>query len=334
MSVLVLIEADGGAMVPTSADPVNLGARLARALGTELVATAVVPDTDSESLAETVGGLGADVLASAWWDGADDFAPLAWASLLDRLAAEHGATVVLGPATDRGNEVLAHLAARRNAPLAAQVLDLVPPGDGASPWSLSRARWAGSVIEDAIVSPGATALLATVAVGSQAASTTTAKPARLARSDFAPSSEDLALVARLERASSGEGVSLSDARVVIGGGRGVGSAEGFELLQRIADKIGGAVGVSRAVTSLGWRPHRDQVGQTGTRIAPELYIACGISGAIQHMVGCKAAKHILAINTDPDAPIMAKADWVVVGDLHEVLSALAKELGIANGHGG
>jgi electron transfer flavoprotein alpha subunit len=108
----------------------------------------------------------------------------------------------------------------------------------------------------------------------------------------------------------------------VGGGRGVGSAEGFALLQEVADLLGGTVGCSRAVTSLGWRPHSDQVGQTGTRIAPDVYIACGISGAIQHMVGCKSAKCLVAINKDPDAPIITLADYAIVGDLHQVVTAL------------
>jgi electron transfer flavoprotein alpha subunit len=93
-------------------------------------------------------------------------------------------------------------------------------------------------------------------------------------------------------------------------------------LVELADQLGGTVGCSRAVTSLGWRPHSDQVGQTGTRIAPDLYIACGISGAIQHMVGCKSAKHILAINTDAEAPIMLKADYAVIGDVAQVVPAI------------
>ena len=97
------------------------------------------------------------------------------------------------------------------------------------------------------------------------------------------------------------------------------------------DLPSGAVGCSRAVTSLGWRPHLDQVGQTGTRIAPEIYIACGISGAIQHMVGCKAAKHILAINIDPDAPIVAQADYAIIGDLHQVVPALNAAIRAARG---
>jgi len=106
----------------------------------------------------------------------------------------------------------------------------------------------------------------------------------------------------------------------------VGSGEGFADLEELAGLLGGAVGGSRVVTSAGWRPHADQIGQTGLRIAPDIYIACGISGAIQHIVGCKAAKHILAINTDPDAPIMGVADYAVIGDLHAVLPAISAEL--------
>ena len=118
------------------------------------------------------------------------------------------------------------------------------------------------------------------------------------------------------------GVSLATARVVVGGGRGVGSAEGFAPLEELAALLGGVVGVSRVVTSEGWRPHSMQVGQTGTKITPDLYLACGISGAIQHFAGCSGAKHIIAINTDASAPMMTRADYAVAGDLHEVIPAL------------
>ena len=140
---------------------------------------------------------------------------------------------------------------------------------------------------------------------------------------FCPELADADLRVRaVESAEPSAGVSLATARVVVGGGRGVGGPDGFGVLEELAGLLGGTVGVSRVVTSQGWRPHRQQVGQTGTKIAPELYLACGISGAIQHMAGCQGARHLVAVNTDPDAPIIARADYAVIGDLAQVLPAL------------
>ena len=121
-------------------------------------------------------------------------------------------------------------------------------------------------------------------------------------------------------------MTLSTAPVVVGGGRAVGNADAFAPLEELAELLGGRVGCSRAVTNNGWRPHSDQVGQTGTRIAPELYIASGISGAIQHWVGAMASKQILAINTDPEANMVVKADYAVIGDLHDVIPAVVDEV--------
>jgi electron transfer flavoprotein alpha subunit len=128
---------------------------------------------------------------------------------------------------------------------------------------------------------------------------------------------------RVERVA---GVTLATAPVVVSGGRGVGSAEAFGPLEELAGLLGGIVGCSRAVTNNGWRNHTDQVGQTGTRIAPDIYIACGISGAIQHWVGAMASKNILAINTDREANIVTKAGYAVIGDLHKVVPAISEEI--------
>jgi electron transfer flavoprotein alpha subunit len=156
-----------------------------------------------------------------------------------------------------------------------------------------------------------------------------AAPVQTTVAEFTPALEaaDLAVrVSERTQTDSGGGISLADAKVVVSGGRGVGSVEGFATIEALAAALGGAVGCSRAVTIAGWRPHTDQVGQTGTKIAPEIYIPCGISGATQHMAGCKGAKRILAINTDPEAPIVANADYAVIGDLHEVVPAITAEI--------
>jgi electron transfer flavoprotein alpha subunit len=151
--------------------------------------------------------------------------------------------------------------------------------------------------------------------------------------EFSPNLQDADFrvqVARQEARPAGS-VSLPEARVVVGGGRGVGSPEGFGPLEELAKLLGGVVGCSRVVTSLGWRPHTDQVGQTGVRIAPDVYIACGISGAIQHMVGAKGAKRILVVNTDPQAPILAHADYAIIGDVQQVVPALVSAIKEAKG---
>jgi electron transfer flavoprotein alpha subunit len=137
------------------------------------------------------------------------------------------------------------------------------------------------------------------------------------------------LVDRVEAATGG--VSLAEAKVVVSGGRGVGSAEAFAIIEELAGLLGGAVGCSRVVTSAGWLPHTNQVGQTGTKVSPDLYVACGISGATQHIAGCKGAKKILAINSDAEAPILASADYAVIGDLHEIVPAISAELRKARG---
>jgi electron transfer flavoprotein alpha subunit len=241
-----------------------------------------------------------------------DYAPEAWAEAIVELAPD----LVVAAGTDRGHEVLAHAAARLDAPLAANCIDARVEGDTLL---LTRQRWGGSLLEEAELSCSPKLLTVAPHVVAPAEA-----PADVR--ELTPALENARVrVVRREEPEAGT-IRLDTARVVVGGGRGVGSAEGFAALEELAELLGGAVGGSRVVTNLGWRPHADQVGQTGARIAPELYIACGISGAIQHIVGCKAAKRILVVNKDEHAPIVARADYAVIGDLQEIVPAIVAEL--------
>jgi electron transfer flavoprotein alpha subunit len=246
------------------------------------------------------------------------YAPQAWARALAGLAAERSATAVVAAGTDHGSEVMAHLGAITGLPVAANCASAA--WDGAGKLTLVRHRWAGSLLENAVLD--ASPALLTVAVDAVAA-IPASEPAAPSVQPYRPALDEADLRVRAtESVERSTGVSLATARVVVGGGRGVGGPDGFGVLEELAGLLGGVVGVSRVVTSEGWRPHKQQVGQTGTRISPELYLACGISGAIQHMAGCLSAKHIVAVNTDPDAPIISHADYAVIGELNQVLPAL------------
>ncbi len=317
VTVLVLVELDGGAPADASLRALTL----ARSLGDPSLAAVVFADSAT---------VPADPLASyAVTDvyviepsSLDGYAPQAWARTLAGLATETGATAVLAAGTDRGNEVLAHLGAITGLPMAANCTLVTP--DGGQTHRLVRHRWAGLLLEDAVME--AAVALFTVATDS-VANVSAETPAVIQVHVHKPELAEADLVVRAAESPAGAGgASLATARVVVGGGRGVGGADGFAPLEELAELLGGVVGVSRVVTSEGWRPHKQQVGQTGTKITPELYLACGISGAIQHIAGCAGAKHIIAINTDPGAPILAHADYAVIGDLHQVIPALVEAL--------
>jgi electron transfer flavoprotein alpha subunit len=266
-------------------------------------------DVDAIAFGEAPSLTGVRTLHVAEVDG---YAPQAWA----RAIASLSPTTVVAAGTDRGNEVLAHAAVMLGGVLAANVVR-------ASGDEVTRQRWGGSLLEEARMHGDVR--LMTVAPHAVAIEAAAGEPEVRT---FAPELQDADLVARVaERVdTSTGGLTLAEAPVVVSGGRGVGSADGFAPLEELAGLLGGVVGCSRAVTMAGWRPHTDQVGQTGTKIAPDLYIPCGISGATQHMAGCKGAKKLLAINSDAEAPIMATADYAVIGDALEVVPAITAEL--------
>jgi electron transfer flavoprotein alpha subunit len=307
---LVLIEHVDGVATDASLQALALTA----GLGGETQALLIGPGG-----AEAAQGVPAAVAHVAEHPALDVFAPDAWAAIICGLADRIGATAVVAPGTGPATDAMARAAVRLGEPLAANVI-AVTVGE---PLALTRLRWGGSLLEEAELHAGRALL--TVAPHTVAA---VAAGAPGSVEAFTPELAESDLVVRVRDhvAPPAGGVSLTDAKVVVTGGRGVGSAEGFSVIEELAALLGGAVGCSRAVTMSGWRPHTDQVGQTGNKIAPEIYIACGVSGATQHIAGAKGAKRILAVNTDPEAPIMSIADFAVVGDLHEVLPAVSAEL--------
>jgi electron transfer flavoprotein alpha subunit len=315
--VLVLVEHASGHASDASLQALTL----ARSFAGGDPLHALVFGSDAASAAGSLGAHGVSVAHVAQHEALGVFAPDAWAATLAEVAGRLGAKAVFAAGTERGNEVMARLAARTGLPLAANCIAIT----ARLPVTLTRLRWGGSLLEEArLDSPRALVTVAphTVAVEkAQTAIDVSLKP-------FAPALDPTDLAVRVEGhvGAAGGGISLSEAKVVVSGGRGVGSKEGFSIIEELALLLGAAVGCSRAVTSAGWRPHTDQVGQTGTKIAPDIYIACGISGATQHMAGCKGAKRILAINSDGEAPIMLSADYAVIGDLKEIVPSISAEI--------
>jgi electron transfer flavoprotein alpha subunit len=312
--VLVVIEHDRGAFADASREALTFGRTLAAQLGVSCEALLIV----DESLADECARFGAETVHVLPIDWLTDYSPEVCG---DAIAAAVGALSpagVVASGTDRGNEMLAHAAAELDLPFVANCTEITT-GDQ---WTMTRVQWGGSLNEDAALSSPTPI----VSVAHHALEAVEA-PVATNVSTLAAEVPDRGLRTMItDRDVVEGGVTLATAPVVVGGGRGVGSAEGFAALEELAKELGGVVGCSRAVTNNGWRPHSDQVGQTGTRIAPTLYIACGISGAIQHWVGAKAAKNILAINTDESANMVTKAGYAVIADLHEVLPAVTEEI--------
>src|SRR5271165_3625283 len=250
----------------------------------------------------------------------DDYVVVPAAELLAQLVSEKSPALVLLAGTAQGKEVAGRLAVKIDSGVLTDAVDLQPGADG-------------PVAEQSIFG-GATIVHSRVRRGTPIVAM---RPNAVAP-EPAPGSAELSAVslagevtgARVTNrvvAERGERPDLTEASIVVSGGRGTGSAEGFEIIESLADALGAAVGASRAVTDAGWYPHQFQVGQTGKTVSPQLYMAIGISGAIQHRAGMQTSKTIVAVNKDPEAPIFELADFGVVGDLFKVVPQLLEEIG-------
>ena len=318
--ILVLVDHDRGEL-----DQLSLRAlTAARKLGQDV--EAIVIGKEGTALAGIVGEYGAKVLHVASHPNLIDYTPMASGRALKDLVEKLKPAAVLAAGSPRGNEQLAHLAAFLDLPMAAECSEITL----GSPHHVLRARWAGNLIESANVH--ADLLIASVLAFSTEPESANGSAATV--SEFEPALEPADYAVKVLSRDAGEskgGVTLVDAKVIVSGGRGVGGPDGFGQIEELANLLGGTVGCSRVVTSSGWRPHAEQVGQTGTKVAPDLYIAAGISGAMQHIAGMKNSKTIVVINTDPEAPILSYADYAIIGDLHQVIPALTSAIRQAKG---
>jgi electron transfer flavoprotein alpha subunit len=319
--ILLWLECDADGITEISLETVALARSLSAAGGGIAIRAALFGEVPEAAKAQ-LAAHGVNEVHHVSGPAYDAYSGAAWAAALQDIRERTKCVVVAAAGSPRGNEVLAHLAARLDVPMAANVLSF----SGLAPFEVTRQVAGGAALEDMRL-PQRPALF-TVA-GHSWTATPAEQPTDPAWHEESPPVSEADLVARVsargEAKQEGSGV-LTSARVVVGAGRGAGGPDGFGGVVELAELLDGALGVSRVVTSLGWRPHHEQVGQTGSRISPELYIPCGISGAIQHWAGCSSSKTILAINTDAEAPMVTKAHYAVIGDMHEVVPAIIDEL--------
>jgi len=309
--ILVLLESRNGALRPISLEALGAARTLADARSCQVVALATeVMELDAASL----GAAGADriLVADATQHSADGAAATA-----ARVAKETGCDLVLTGATVRGRDLGARIAALLGCGLAADCI-AIDNSDPAAP-IFTRPVFAGKANRQLrlLGDHGVATLRGNffAAAGRSAEATMETIAAEVGVSQVVAVS-----------AKSGGRPDVSEAIRVVSGGRGLGSADNWTILENLADALGAGLGASRAVVDAGWRPHSEQVGQTGKTVAPELYIACGISGAIQHLAGMTGSKVIVAINKDASAPIFQHASYGIVGDVNEVLPALTEAL--------
>lgn len=313
MSILVLLE-PRGEMTPSSLGVVEAVGRLARRSGLEL--HAVWPAGKIREQIGALAGLGVKAVHTVREDVLPPFSHEAWVPFVAQLAGTLGARLVVGPASVLGKAWSAALAARLDAELAQECLSLEAAEDGTP--LVRKPLYAGKIVASLRLE-GSPALV-TLRTGSAPVVRDGEEVPEIAWHVMSP--PILRSVVRgVVKAARGI-VELGEARVIVAGGRGLGGPDHWPVLQQLCDVLGAGLGASRAAVDAGWIHHSHQVGQTGRVVSPDLYIACGISGAIQHLAGMRGAKTVVAINRDPAAEIFHHCDYGLVGDLFEIVPAL------------
>jgi electron transfer flavoprotein alpha subunit len=318
--ILVLVETNADGVTLFSREALTFARGLAQGRGETVEAVLIGEVTDA--VRAQLGEQGIAVAHHPQDERLAAYSGSAWSAAVTDILKAAAGDLLVASGTPRGGEIAAHVAARLGVAMAANVLQ----ADGGDPLVVTRQVVGGAALEEM-------QLRDTPAVLTVAGHACDPEPAATAETtevvSFTPTISDrdlLTRVVRVQEKTADDTSALTSARVVVGAGRGAGGPDGFKGVLELAELLGGALGVSRVVTGLGWRPHSEQVGQTGSRISPDLYIPCGISGAIQHWAGCQSAKTILAINTDAEAPMVTRAHYAVIGDLHEIVPAVNEEL--------
>lgn len=311
--ILVLVEHDAGTVKKVTLELLTK----ARALGTP---SAVVIGAGAEVAAGKLGEFGAAKIYVADAPELSGYVVAPAAEVLAQLVSAASPDAVLIASTADGKEIAGRLAIKIESGVLTDAVDIT------NGFVAEQSVFGGSTVVHSTVTRGIPIITmrpnATSPVPAEAATTPQEVPVSVELSAAATQARIIERVT-VERGSRPE---LTEASIVVSGGRGVGSAENFAVIEDLADALGAAVGASRAATDAGWYPHQHQVGQTGKTVSPQLYIACGISGAIQHRAGMQTSKTIVAINKDSEAPIFELVDFGVVGDLHAVVPQLAAEI--------
>ncbi|HHW42734.1 MAG TPA: electron transfer flavoprotein subunit alpha/FixB family protein [Desulfotomaculum sp.] len=318
--IWVYAENRNGNFKKVTFEMLNAGRQLADQLGEELCA--VVMGREVRQLAATLGEYGADKVFVVDSEELACYTTDGYTLALTRVAREHQPAAIFLGYTVQGRDLAAHVAQRLGTGLCTDCTGITLE-DGQI--ILTRPIYAGKAYVEAVI-PEARPVMATIRPN--ALPVAQCQPGRAAQiiqasATFGPG--DIRQVVREIVCQASERPELTEADIIVSGGRGMKAAENFRILEELADVLGAAVGASRAAVDAGYAPHSMQVGQTGKTVSPQLYIACGISGAIQHLAGMGSSKVIVAINKDPEANIFKVADYGIVGDLFEVVPILTKE---------
>lgn len=317
--ILVFIEERQGSVKKTSLEALFAARKLADDLKEQVTALCIGADDPTDLLSSS----GADRVVLARNEHLASYSTEGFAATLVELAQKISPRIILASATAMGRDFFPRAAARLRVGLAQECTEVhIIEGQGLE---CVRPIYAGKAY--ARVRP--TMLPAMATLRPNVFSLGAANPARTAATEiFTPTLSSGQIHARVQevKASAGQKIVLTEANIVVSGGRGVKGPENFPMIQELADALGGAMGASRAAVDAGWIDHPYQVGQTGKTVSPTLYVACGISGAIQHLAGMSTSKYIVAINKDPDAPIFNLADYGIVGDLFAIVPALTREV--------